>query len=414
MHSKPKSNDPESAASSPWLTPDLALEGGPRDDRRDRLRYVLGHPMHWVGLGVLLLMSVFSGSLAMLSVAMLYEVLAVALVPRLKPVRVRADRRSRERRRQTAARARSNLVAHMEALHGRELTELERRAAIARSHASTAGDAMEAMVDDWYGVDRLLGTYVKLSIAHRMVRESGALTDRERLWTEIRILEHERERARSPRLRRLVEKQLGLLRTRATCLERNEEEREAIALELGSVASLCRLVHERSMALVGTSELHGDVERLVGEMQLQDQAIAELTGAAAHESAASQGSPELGEDLASPEGAAVRPPDGVPNRGQAHRPHEVISRAVTAPDAGELAPRASVVNRAEGAALRGAEPWTDRSPREIASGLAGTGVRVAVPAAAVVVPVAGPDPRDEVEELEPHSFGGLLRAAALR
>lgn len=277
MHLKSKTTDLESVASTPLLASHVALEGGPRNERWDRLRYVLGHPVHLVFLGALLLMGVFVGSAWMLLPILLFEALVGTVAPKLRGVRQRADKRCRERRRQTAARARSSLVAYMEALHGRELTELERRTAIARSHASTAGDAMERLLDDWYGVDRLLGAYVRLSIAHRTARESAALTDRDKLCNEIRILERERERATSPRLRRLMGRQLALLRSRAACLERNEEEREALALELSSVASLCRLVHERTFALVSSPDLHSEVDRLVGEMQLQDQAIAELT-----------------------------------------------------------------------------------------------------------------------------------------
>lgn len=276
MHLKTKSTDLE-LAQPPVLSSAQALEGGPRRDALDRLRFVFGHPIHLVTLGVLLLMGVFVASPWMLLPIVLFEVLVGALAPKVKLVRQRADKKRRERRRQVAARTRSGLVAYMEALHGRELTELERRAAIARAHASTAGDAFEALLDDWYGVDRLLGAYVRLSIAHRTARESAALTDREKLCHEIRMLEREKERATSPRLRRLMDRQLNLLRSRAACLERNEEEREAIALELSSVASLCRMVHERTFALVSSPDLHTEVERLVSEVELQDQAIGELT-----------------------------------------------------------------------------------------------------------------------------------------
>jgi hypothetical protein len=281
MHLKSKSSEAETAAgiTSPLLASAIALEGGPRRDRWDRLRFVLGHPVHLICLGALMLMGVFAGSAWMLLPILALETVAAAIVPRLRSVQQRADRMRRERRRQIAARARSGLVAYMEAAHGRELTELERRATIARAHASTAGDAMEALIDDWYGLDRLLGTYVRLSIAHRTARESAALTDREKLCQEIRRLEHERDRASSPRLRRLRGRHLALLRNRAACLERNEEEREAISLELSSVASLCRMVHERTFALVSTDELHAEVERVVGEMELQDQALHELTTA---------------------------------------------------------------------------------------------------------------------------------------
>ena len=279
MHLKSKSTDLDSLA-PPAVSSALALEGGPRRDALDRLRYVLGHPVHLVSLGVLMLMGVFVASPWMLLPILAFEILVGTLAPKVRAVRQRADKKRRERRRQVAARTRSGLVAYMEALHGRELTELERRAAIARAHAATAGDAFEALLDDWYGVDRLLGAYVRLSIAHRTARESAALTDREKLCHEIRMLEREKERASSPRLRRLMGRQLQLLRGRAACLERNEEEREAIALELSSVASLCRMVHERTFSLVSSPDLHSEVERMVTEVELQDQAVGEMTATA--------------------------------------------------------------------------------------------------------------------------------------
>lgn len=276
MHLKSKSTELDSVVQPPFDSSSVALEGGPRRDAWDRLRYVFGHPIHLVCLGVLMLMGVFVASPWMLLPILMFEALVAAVMPRVRGVRQRADKRRRERRRQVAARTRSGLVAYMEALHGRELTELERRAAIARAHASTAGDAFEALLDDWYGVDRLLGTYVRLSIAHRTARESAALTDREKLCHEIRMLERERERTNSARLRRLMDRQLTLLRSRAACLERNEEEREALALELSSVASLCRMVHERTFSLVSSPDIHNEVDRLVTEVELQDQAIGEM------------------------------------------------------------------------------------------------------------------------------------------
>ncbi len=280
MHLKSKTTDLESMASPSVLDSAVALEGGPRRDGWDRLRYVLGHPVHLVCLGALMLRGVFIASPWMLIPILAFEVMTATLAPKVRTIRQKADKKRRERRRQNAARARSGMVAYMEALHGRELTELERRAAIARSHAAAAGDAFEALLDDWYGVDRLLGSYVRLSIAHRTARESAALTDRDKLCHEIRHLERERERASSPRLRRLIDRQLALLRSRAACLERNEEEREALAIELNAVASLCRLVHERTFSLVSSPDLHNEVERLISEVQLQDQAIGELTAVA--------------------------------------------------------------------------------------------------------------------------------------
>jgi hypothetical protein len=255
----------------------LNLEGGPHRERLDRLRYVLGHPLHLVVLAMLLMTGVFAASAWVFVPLLLFEIAVSALLPRARWVRQRADRRRRERRRAIAARARASLVAYMEPAHGRELTELERRAATARAQATNVGEAMEALLDDWYGLDHLLATYVRLSISHRAARESATLTDRDALCLQIGQLESAREMASSPRLRRLADRQLSLLRSRASCLDHNDEEREALALELGSVSALCRLVHERTFSLVTSADVHGDVERMVAEAQLHDQLMGELS-----------------------------------------------------------------------------------------------------------------------------------------
>jgi hypothetical protein len=254
----------------------LALEGGPRSDRWDRLRYVLGHPLHLLALCALSLGGVLAGGAWMLLPIAAMEIAFGVLVPRAQWVERRVDARRRARRRTMAARARSRLVAFMEPLHCRELGELERRAQSARAYAASAGDAVEVLLDDWYGIDRLLGTYVRLSIAHRTARESASLTDRDQLCMAIRELEMQRSRATSTRVRTLIDRELNILRTRANCLEHNEEEREALEREIASIADLLRLIHERTIALVSSADLHGEVERIVADAELQSEAISEM------------------------------------------------------------------------------------------------------------------------------------------
>jgi hypothetical protein len=277
MNLKSKSSDVDPAATVPPLVAPAALEGGPRRDRLERLRYVWTHPAHLVCFGALLMIGVFAGSPWMLIPILALEAICMGALPRLAWVKRRADRRRRERRRLAAARTRASLVAYMEPYHGRELTELERRAAHARAHAASVGDSMEALLDDWYGLDRLLGTYVRLSMAHRTARESAQHTDRDQLCHDIRDLEAQREKVTSRRMRRLIDRELSILRSRAACLERNEEEREALARELSSIATLCRLIHERAFSLVGTADLRQDVERAIEGAHLHDQALAELS-----------------------------------------------------------------------------------------------------------------------------------------
>src|SRR5690606_24050523 len=75
MHLKSRSTDLESVATPPLLSPGGALEGGPRRDGWERIRYVLGHPVHLVCLGMLMLMGVFVASPWMLVPILMFEVL---------------------------------------------------------------------------------------------------------------------------------------------------------------------------------------------------------------------------------------------------------------------------------------------------------------------------------------------------
>lgn len=277
---------PTSAHSAP--TPSVPRARGADGERWERTRFVLCHPLHLSIGTTLLATTLLVGSTWMLVMLILLEVLTVGLLPRSSGVARRAARHRREHRRLVAAQARIAQHPAMEPMHVQELAELERRMAAARAHAAGVSESVEVLFDEWLAPDRLLDGYVRLSTAHRSARESAALADATSLQAELATLELERDTARTERLRRLAERRIELARRRLTCLREAEEERDALASEIASVAALCRLVQERTTAVVGQGDLHAEIERLVGDVELCDDAMREV-----HANTSSQPDPTL-------------------------------------------------------------------------------------------------------------------------
>ncbi|AKF08089.1 hypothetical protein DB32_005238 [Sandaracinus amylolyticus] len=245
-------------------------------DGWERMRYVLCHPLHLSIGTTLLATTLLVGSAWMLIALAVLETITLGVLPRSNAVARRAQRHRREHRRLVAAQARVAMHPSMEPMHVQELAELERRISTARSHAASVSESVEILFDEWLAPDRLLDGYVRLSVAHRTARESSMLADAAQLHAEIAALELERDTARSSRLRRLAERRIELTRRRLTCLREAEEERDALASEIASVAALCRLVQERTTAVVGQGDLHAEIERLVGDVELCDDAMSEV------------------------------------------------------------------------------------------------------------------------------------------
>lgn len=265
---------PTSAHSAPTTSAPSARGG--MGERWERTRYVLCHPLHLSIGTTLLATTLLVGSAWMLATLLVLEALTVGLLPRSSGVARRAARHRREHRRLVSAQARIAQHASMEPMHVQELAELERRLAAARAHAAGVSESVEILFDEWLAPDRLLDGYVRLSTAHRSARESAALADATSLKAELATLELERDTARTERLRRLAERRIELARRRLVCLREAEEERDALASEIASVAALCRLVQERTTAVVGQGDLHAEIERLVGDVELCDDAMREV------------------------------------------------------------------------------------------------------------------------------------------
>jgi len=256
----------------------------PTELRWKRLWHLVGHPIHLTLASVALAVGILLASpWGLVTSILLLEALVVGVLPRVPAVRSWTDRQLRDRRRRRARAVRNALVPSMDPGHTDELAELEHRASEARDHAARLGARTEALLDDWLDLDELLESYVRLSVANREVRESLLVTNRRQLLFELGRLREERERASNERVRSLVDRDIALLHRRLECLEHREREREIISGELSSVATLCRLVHERVCVLSHPSSLSSEVERIISEVQLHDEVLAETLGSVSEE-----------------------------------------------------------------------------------------------------------------------------------
>lgn len=255
-----------------------------------RLWHLVGHPIHLTLASVALAVGILMASpWGLLASVLLLEAIVVGVLPRFRFVRSWADRQLRDKRRRRARAIRNALVPSMDPSHTDELAELEHRAAEARDHAARMGPETEALLDDWLDLDELLESYVRLSIANREVRESLLVTNRRQLLYELGRLREDRTRAGSEKVRALIDRDIALLHRRLECLEQREREREIISGELSSVATLCRLVHERVCVLSHPSSLSAEVERIIGEVQLHDEVLAEMLSGSAPDADAVDG-----------------------------------------------------------------------------------------------------------------------------
>jgi hypothetical protein len=291
------------------LSRDRNPERPPPSPRR-RLWHLAGHPVHLTLASVALALGIILASpLGLLVSLLLLESIVIGVLPRLRVVQRWTDRALRDKRRRQARTLRNHLVPCMDPCHTDELAELEHRAAEARDHAARLGPETESLLDDWLDLDALLEAYVRLSIANREVRESLLVTNRRQIAFDLGRLRDDRERARNARVRALIDRDVDLLHRRLECLEEREREREVVASELASVATLCRLVHERVCVLGHPSSLSTEVERLLSEVALHDEALAETLSSAGSKKVDAGGADgaAAGHEAARDDGASTGP-----------------------------------------------------------------------------------------------------------
>jgi hypothetical protein len=186
------------------------------------------------------------------------------------------DDQIRRRERTEASQVRASLAAHMDPVRRQELVELERRVETIRGNVRRQGRESDALLEDFIGLDRLLGSFVRLAVMHRATCESLSMTDRDALVLQAQTLERERDAAPSQQLRAAITRQLALVRRRLVCFDRNRQRLAAMDHQLSTVAEMVRLVHEQSLTLLDASRAAEMVDHVLAELEEHEQALDEL------------------------------------------------------------------------------------------------------------------------------------------
>lgn len=266
----------------PGTVPPLAsspLLEGPPDGRRAWwafVRHVLAHPYNLLFLGTFLLASLMGASVLIFLLTVAVEAAVLVVVPRTPWLRRSVEDQLRGRERRSAAAVRAALAADLDVNRRQELVELEERVATIRSNTIGDDGRSGAMLDQMVGLDRLLGSFVRLAVIHRATRESLGMTDREALAEEIAHLEERYRRATTVRVRNAVGRQLTLARRRLSWVDKNRQRLEAMDHQLSAIAEMVRLVHEHSVALLDAGDAADVIERVVLDLEQHEQALSEL------------------------------------------------------------------------------------------------------------------------------------------
>lgn len=247
-------------------------------DRWRGALFVVLHPLHaCFAVALFLTMHALLGGWG-LAFVILIEVVFVSLFSRLDVVRLATRRHARLRRQRDARYARAILKEQMEPDDVPEYEEIVSRVDAARARAANLGEDMETMFDECCEPDRLLAAYLRLSVAHRSLRESAWRTNRFGLVRELAEAQRDRDAAGTRRLRRLAEQRCTLLRRRLDCLERSERERAVLRSQSATLAELCRLVHERVCNAVHPWQLTSLVEEVVSEVEMHEEVLSAFDG----------------------------------------------------------------------------------------------------------------------------------------
>ncbi len=245
------------------------------------VRHVLVHPYNLLFLGTFLLASLMGTSLWILLWTLVVETSLLGVLPRMRWLRASVDEQMRSRERTEAGQVRAALAAHMDPPRRQELVELERRVDTIRANARRQGRGDDPLLEEFIGLDRLLGSFVRLAVVHRATRETLALTDRNALLREIESLDQELHGATSKAVQRAVARQLGLARRRLGYFDRNVQRLVAMDHQLGSIAEMVRLVHDQSLALLDSERASELVDRVLVEIEEHEQALDELVSVCA-------------------------------------------------------------------------------------------------------------------------------------
>jgi len=231
------------------------------------------HPTHaLVPLVSAVVLFVGLGIIGLLSTLLVVEIIALALVPQLPPVRRYFDA---QLDRKYAEATREALVAQMSEAHKRELERLE--SIVERIRRSLTPRGIEPdRGEDFLGLARLLAAYTRLAVAVKAGNDCLSWTNRGLLEQDLDALTRARETSTTEALP-LVEQRLSITRARIRRWDRSAAELGALTHQLAAIVELVNLIQEQCFAPVACRAVGSDVEACFESMRDNEATIRELT-----------------------------------------------------------------------------------------------------------------------------------------
>lgn len=236
-----------------------------RRTARTYLGRVLVHPYNLLVVGSALLLSFIGWSPLLLLIGLGAELLILCLVPWRGYVRRGIDAQLDEADRASWSRARESLIRQMDIRHQQELARLDRLIDRTRENIRRRGGAVPLLLDDGFGLSRLIMSYIRLAIAHKAGQESLAMTNHSELMETIRSLEAVRSTS-AGRTRGLSERRLSIAYRRAECWSQTREGLEVVSQKLAAILELIQLMHEQSMTPVDSPSTCAEIDRFMREL----------------------------------------------------------------------------------------------------------------------------------------------------
>jgi hypothetical protein len=239
------------------------------------LRHAALHPYNLPLLVLAVATGLISGSVSILLVAFVAEVAVLSIVPRLRAFRHHVDEVLDMADRAEAARSRAALLMRMDEMHREELERLEHLADRIRENMRRHVGSAELVLDECFGLPKLLASYARLAIAFRACKEALSSVNRQTLRDKIQHLEMLAESA-TERVRKLAVRRLGIAIKRAEQWDRAQDDMEAIAHQLATIGELIHLMHEQSITPVDPQGMSDEIDRFLSDLEDSDGALAEL------------------------------------------------------------------------------------------------------------------------------------------
>ncbi len=236
-----------------------------RRTARTYLGRVMVHPYNLLVVGSVLLLSFIGWSPLLLLFGLGAELVILCIIPWRGYFRRSIDAQLDEADRAAWSRARESLIRQMDIRHQQELARLDRLIDRTRENIRRRGGSVPLLLDDGFGLSRLLMSYIRLAIAHKAGQESLAMTNHTELMETIRSLEALRSTS-AGRARGLSERRLAIAYRRAECWSRTREGLEMVSQKLATILELIQLMHEQSMTPVDSPATCAEIDRFMREL----------------------------------------------------------------------------------------------------------------------------------------------------